>query len=70
MTHANVIQVANAFATSRKNREEVLETLSGFTKKCSNRCGECPLPQAVKASFKDSVALYLRANLACLRQSQ
>ena len=65
MTSAIVIQVANEFATSRKNREEVLETLSGFTKECSMECGKCPLPKTVKASFKDPLVVYLRANLVC-----
>lgn len=65
MTSAIVIQVANEFATSRKNREEVLETLSGFTKKCSMECGRCPLPETVKRIFEDPLVVFLRANLTC-----
>lgn len=70
MTHANVIQVVNAFAMGWINREGVLKNLSKLANECSRGCGKCPLPQTVKTSFKDPIVVYLRVNLACLRPSQ
>ena len=70
MTHANVIQVSNAFATSKINREGVLKNLSKLANECSRKCEKCPLPQVVKTSFREPIVVYLRANLACLRPSQ
>lgn len=70
MTHANVIKVVNAFATSRLNREEVSKKLSELSKGCSKKCEECPLPEVVKTNFKEAVVTFLRIKLACLRPSQ
>ena len=70
MTQTNVIQVVNAFAMGGINREEVLKNLSKLANGCSRECEKCPLPQTVKASFREPIVVYLRANLACLRPSQ
>jgi len=70
MTQTNVIQVVNAFAMGGINREEVLKNLSKLANECSRKCGECPLPQVVKTSFREPIVLYLRANLACMKPSQ
>lgn len=62
-----VEKVATGFNVSRLDRQGVAVSLRRLVGSCTRECSRCPVPQAVKTRFSESVQIYLKGQIICLK---
>ena len=62
-----VEKAANDFLLSKVDRQGVAVSLRKLVNSCTRECARCPVPQTVKDRFSDSVQIYLKGQIICLK---
>ena len=60
-------KTANDFIVSRLDRQGVAKTLRNLVSSCDRACANCPVPRTVRNRFSDSIQIYLKGQISCLR---
>ena len=60
-------KVATGFNASRLDRQGVAVSLRRLVASCTRECAKCSVPQVVKNRFSESVQIYLKGQISCLR---
>lgn len=66
----NVLEIekaANDFIVSRTDRQGVVKTLRTLVSSCDRACANCGVPRTVKNRFNESVQIYLKGQISCLK---
>ena len=60
-------KTANDFVVSKIDRQGVAVTIRRLVNSCDRVCTNCRVPQAVKNRFSESVQIYLKGQIICLK---